>query len=436
MDNQYIVALEIGSSKTVGAVAEVAASGQLFIKAVETEQTINCVRYGCIQNVESTKATVNRIIAKLNNYVDGDIKSVYVGVAGRTIHSQNAEVKCNLNTEQAITDTIIKSIMTKACKETFPNYDTIDAVPRTFTIDNREIKDPVGSFGTHIVAHVSMILARPIITINLKRVINPSMVKGYITLPTAMADALLTEDERTLGCMLVDLGAETTTVSIYRKGALEYLNTIPLGGRNLSRDISALGIREEVAERIKKNIENPLKPTADPVTIDGIKSSDASNYILARTGEIIANITNQVSNAGLTLADVRTIVITGGGALLKGIDSLIAENTGLPVRITSSKPDGIVIRSAEESRLEKFGVYAILLAAAKLIGSDSCVYKQEFVTTPVSSFDPSTPTPAEPTNRKKEAEQKSRTPSFWERMKDRVVTIISEDKDADSDDNF
>ena len=121
MDNQYIVALEIGSSKIVGALAEVAASGQLFIRAVESEQTINCVRYGCIQNVESTKATVNHIIAKLNNHVDGDITSVYVGVAGRTLHSVSMDVKYNLASEQAITNAIINDIMKKACRESFPN---------------------------------------------------------------------------------------------------------------------------------------------------------------------------------------------------------------------------------------------------------------------------------------------------------------------------
>ena len=434
MDNQYIVALEIGSSKIVGALAEVAASGQLFIRAVESEQTINCVRYGCIQNVESTKATVNHIIAKLNNHVDGDITSVYVGVAGRTLHSVSMDVKYNLASEQAITNAIINDIMKKACRESFPNYDTIDAVPRSFTIDNREVKDPVGNFASHIVAHITMIVAKPIISINLKRVFSPNMLKGFITLPVALADAMLTEDERTLGCMLVDLGAETTTVSIYRKGALEYLNTIPLGGRNLSLDISALGIREEVAERIKKNIEHPLRPTADPVTIDGIKSSDAANYILARTGEIIANITNQVSNSGLTLSDVRTIVITGGGAMLKGIDTVIAENTGLPVRIISSKPDGINIRTANESRIENFGVYSIMLAAAKHIGNDSCVFKQSYVATPVQPTDTTVnKSPQDEKPPKKQPESGKNRMSWWERMKNRAVDIISEEKENEND---
>ena len=279
-----------------------------------------------------------------------------------------------------------------------------------------------------------MIVAKPIISINLKRVFSPNMLKGFITLPVALADAMLTEDERTLGCMLVDLGAETTTVSIYRKGALEYLNTIPLGGRNLSLDISALGIREEVAERIKKNIEHPLRPTADPVTIDGIKSSDAANYILARTGEIIANITNQVSNAGLTLSDVRTIVITGGGAMLKGIDTVIAENTGLPVRIISSKPDGINIRTANESRIENFGVYSIMLAAAKHIGNDSCVFKQSYVATPVQPTDTTVnKSPQDEKPPKKQPESGKNRMSWWERMKNRAVDIISEEKENEND---
>ena len=425
---QYIVAIEIGSSKTVGAVAEKRSNGQLAVVGIESEPTLNFVRHGCIQNVESTKASINRILLKLSNRIDGDISSVYVGVSGRSIHSMPTEVQHSLNTEQAITQTLLDNIKSDATRNSLNNYDTIDVIPRSYTIDKIEIRNPVGSFGTDIKARLNLIVAKPTILINLKRVFTQqTQIKGLITTAVAVADAVLTADERSLGCMLVDMGAETTTVSIYRNDALVYLVTIPLGGRNLTRDITALGIREENAEKIKRNLANPLKPAADPVTIDNIRSSDASNYILARTGEIIANITAQVSNAGMSLNDIHSIVLVGGGAMLKGLDQEISDSVNISsnsisVRIASSIPSQLTTATTIPNIVENIGVMALLIAGSKQIGYDSCVVKRVYTPAPpVQEADLQIVTERpkeEPTNQKK--------PSLLQRIKDRVVRALDE----------
>lgn len=433
---QYIVAIEIGSSKTVGAVAEKRSNGQLVVVGIESEPTLNFVRYGCIQNVESTKASINRILLKLSNRIDGDISSVYVGVSGRSIHSMPTEVQHSLNTEQAITQTLLDNIKSDATRNSLNNYDTIDVIPRSYTIDKIEIRNPVGSFGTDIKARLNLIVAKPTILINLKRVFTQqTQIKGLITTAVAVADAVLTADERSLGCMLVDMGAETTTVSIYRNDALVYLVTIPLGGRNLTRDITALGIREENAEKIKRNLANPLKPAADPVTIDNIRSSDASNYILARTGEIIANITAQVSNAGMSLNDIHSIVLVGGGAMLKGLDQEISDSVNISsnsisVRIASSIPSQLTTATTIPNIVENIGVMALLIAGSKQIGYDTCVVKRVYAPAP---------TVQEPdlqivTERPKEDPTNQKKPSLLQRIKDRVVRAL--DEGDNENDNF
>lgn len=433
---QYIVAIEIGSSKTVGAVAEKRSNGQLVVVGIESEPTLNFVRYGCIQNVESTKASINRILLKLSNRIDGDISSVYVGVSGRSIHSMPTEVQHSLNTEQAITQSLLDNIKSDATRNSLNNYDTIDVIPRSYTIDKIEIRNPVGSFGTDIKARLNLIVAKPSLLMNLKRAFNQqTQIKGLITTAVAVADAVLTADERSLGCMLVDMGAETTTVSIYRNDALVYLVTIPLGGRNLTRDITALGIREENAEKIKRNLANPLKPSADPVTIDNIRSSDASNYILARTGEIIANITAQVSNAGMSLNDIHSIVLVGGGAMLKGLDQEISDSVNISsnsisVRIASSIPSQLTTATTIPNIVENIGVMALLIAGSKQIGYDSCVVKRVYTPAPpVQEADLQIVTERpkeEPTNQKK--------PSLLQRIKDRVVRAL--DESDNENDNY
>ncbi len=430
-NSQYIVAIEISSSKTVGSIAEISTSGDIVIRGSETEQTINCVRYGCIQNVESTKATVNRILTKLKDYVDGDITSVYVGIAGRTLHSKQSEVTYKLHNEQVITDNIINNILEKTRQKGLEGYEVIDVVPRSFVNDKREVKNPVGSFGTEIKARLTTLAAKPNLVINLKRVFNQQMVKGFITAPLALANAVLTEDERNLGCILIDFGAETTTMMIYRHDALEYINTLPLGGRNLTRDITALGVREESAEKIKKNIAYPLKPDTDSVTIDGIKSNDAANYIAARNGEILANIIAQVDNAGIPHSELRSIVITGGGANLKGLDKELSINmSNLPVRKVSAVPSPIV---AAHDNIENIGIYSLLIEASKQIGLDSCVIKRTYTRPPVVEPEPVKTEPVA-TMPEERATQKGKK-NFFSKLKDRAINLISDDKDL-NDDSF
>lgn len=438
--SQYIVAIEIGSSKNVGAIAEKRSNGQLAVVGIESEPTLNFVRHGCIQNVESTKASINRILQKLGRLVDGDINSVYVGVSGRSIHSMPTEAQRSLNTEQAITQSLLESIKNDATRNSLTNYDTIDVIPRSYTIDKIEIRNPVGSFGTDIKARLNLIVAKPSILINLKRVFNQQIqIKGLITTAVAVADAVLTADERSLGCMLIDMGAETTTVSIYRNDTLVYLITIPLGGRNLTRDITALGIREENAEKIKRNIANPLKPSADPVTIDNIKSSDASNYILARTGEIIANITAQVNNAGLSLNDIHSIVLVGGGAMLKGIDQEISDSVNIStnsisVRIASSIPPSLSTTTAIANPIENIGVLALLIAGAKQIGADTCITRRTYVQPPVNIKDNDKDDDFVITPAAKEPVKKS--PSILQRLKERMIGMIDESNKDNDNDNY
>lgn len=444
---QYIAAIEIGSSKTVGAVAEKRADGQIYLLGIESEPTLNFVRYGCIKNVESTKASINRILLKLGNLIDGEIRSVYVGVSGRSLRSMPTEAQRSLSTEQTITQALIDNIKKDATRNTLTNYETIDVIPRTYYIDKAEIRNPVGYYGTDIVACLNLIVANQSILLNLKRVFNQQVqVKGLITTPVAVADAVLTAEERSLGCLLVDMGAETTTVSIYQNDALVYLITIPLGGRNLTRDITDLNIREENAEKIKRNLANPLKPTADPVTIDNVKSSDAANYILARTGEIIANITAQVSNAGLSLNDIHHIVLVGGGALLKGIDEKIKEavnfsSNNINVRIAKSMPSQLSTYTAVPNPVENMGVLSLIIEAAKRIGDDSCVIRRTYQPAPeinnAPDFTINEPTTTT-TNNTQEQERGNKKSLFGHlgRLKDKIIGIIDESNKDDENDIF
>ena len=372
---QYIVALEIGSSKIVGAIAEKSPSGYVQVNHLEVEKLINSVRHGCVQNVENTKGAINRVIKKLENRIGGTIDEVFVGLSGRSLHSEPTEVNHNLDATVPITDQVLERIISEAGKDPIQNYETIEVVPRTYYVDKNETKSPNGQYGSNINIKLNLIVAKPNLKLNLDRVMSGSTrVKEYMVTPLVVADEILEPSEKSLGCMLVDIGAETTTVSFYKDGSLVYLSTLPLGGRNITRDITTgLNILEDTAERVKKNISNPLDKKVEQITIDGVNSADAANYIVARTGEIIANIKQQILYADIKTVDLHNIVLIGGGAQLQGIARRLEDEIKLRVRM-GSYPRDLNILDHNINRNEYIQLFSLLSKAASTTPfNQSCV---------------------------------------------------------------
>ena len=429
--NQYIVALEIGSSKIVGAIAEKTSAGYLSVKHLQEERHLNSVRYGIVQNVENIKSSINRILKNLEGMVDGRITQVYMGVSGRSLHSIVSEVNRSVGSTEPITKELIDRIIHEATSTPIRNHDTIDIVPRTFYVDKVETINPVGQFGSSIKIRVNLIVAKPSLKLNLNRLMTFGIpVKDYIVTPLAVAEQILGESDRELGCMLVDMGAETTTVAIYRNKALIYLNTLPLGGRNLTRDVmTGLNVLEETAENVKKNINNPLDPNnVSNVVIEGLNAPEAANYISARTGEIIANINQQLANAGVSSDQIQSIVLIGGGAHLGGLQQKLAETIKIRVRM-GQNPPALNILNPEINRMEYIEVFSLLAKAADMIEEgETCIELNKY-------DDPTFDNPAlrqyvpqenevknEPVKTKK-PEKKNR----WKKWTDKLSSLMSED---------
>ncbi len=433
--NQYIVALEIGSSKIVGAIAEKTSAGYLSVKHLQEERHLNSVRYGIVQNVENIKSSVNRILKNLEGMVDGRITQVYMGVSGRSLHSSLSEVNRSVGSTEPITKDLIDRIIHDATSTPIRNHDTVDIVPRAYYVDKVETINPVGQFGSSIKIKVNLIVAKPSLKLNLNRLMTFGIpAKDYIVTPLAVAEQILSDSDRELGCMLVDMGAETTTVTIYKNNALIYLSTLPLGGRNLTRDVmNGLGVLEETAENVKKNINNPLDPTnVSSVTIEGVNSRDAANYISARTGEIIANINQQLADAGVSSSDIQSIVLIGGSAHLGGLQQKMEETIKIKVR-KGQNPMGLNILNPEINRMEYIEVFSLLAKAAEMIEpGETCVELNNYVDDGLTFDGPmpnkyEEPKPVQgPQTRTKKPDKKG---GFLKGLADRFARIMQEDEE-------
>ena len=436
--NQYIVALEIGSSKIVGAIAEKTSAGYLSVKHLQEERHLNSVRYGIVQNVENIKSSVNRILKNLEGMVDGRITQVYMGVSGRSLHSILSEVNRSVGNTEPITKDLIDRIIHDATSTPIRNYETVDIVPRAYYVDKVESPNPVGMFASSIKIKVNVIVAKPSLKLNLNRVMSFGVpVKDYIVTPLAVAEQILSESDRELGCMLVDMGAETTTVTIYKNKALIYLSTLPLGGRNLTRDVmSGKNVLEETAENVKKNINNPLDPAnVSNVVIEGVNSSEAANYISARTGEIIANINQQLAYAGISSNDIQSIVLIGGSAHIGGLQQKIEETIKVKVR-KGQNPMGLNILNPEINRMEYIEVFSLLAKAAEMIeDGETCIELQQYADGP--TFEGPRAPSSEYVDQKLQQPKKPKEPKkksgFFRNLGAQLNRLMSEDDATEED---
>ena len=439
MESQYIVALEIGSSKIVGAIAEKTSDGFLSVKHLQEERHLNSVRYGIVQNVENIKNSINRILKNLEGMIDGRITQVYMGVSGRSLHSIVSEVNRSVGTTEPITKELIDRIIHEASSTPIRNHDTVDIVPRAYYVDKVETPNPVGQFGSSIKIKVNLIVAKPTLKLNLNRSMTFGVpIKDYIVTPIAVAEQILSESDRELGCMLVDMGAETTTVAIYKKKALVYLNTLPLGGRNLTRDVMmGLSVLEETAENVKKNINNPLDPNnVSSVVIEGVSAPDAANYIAARTGEIIANVNQQLADAGVSSDEIQSIILIGGCAHLGGLTQKMSETIKVRVRM-GQNPAMLNVLIPEINRMEYIEVFSLLAKAAEMIeDGQTCVELNQYTNDPVFVGGPSRTyeqRQPEPERKATVKEKSKKSVSRWDKVRQTLNRLMSEDDTTDDD---
>lgn len=382
MNETYIAALEIGSFKITGAVGVYSSDeDNLKILAVEQEESGDSVRYGIINNPEEVAAKVNRIIDRLNAspaVAPRRVAALFVGLAGRSLHSVASDVKLIFPEETEITGDMLKRLRQDASAVALDsNQEILATVARSYQIDGMETASPKGAMGKTIAAVYDIIVGRSELKRNIQRALSertPVEIKGMIITPIAAADVVLSDEEKRLGCMLVDFGAETTSVSIYSKGNLCYYATLPLGGRNITRDLTTLPLLEEKAEEIKCESGRAVAlETSSKLNIDGVKYAEVSNLVVARAEEIVANVIEQISYAGLKEKDLPAgIICIGGGAQLLGILELLEYQSGLNARMGHLSPSKIQALEPRAKRHAYIQTAAILYAGA-LTGKGDCL---------------------------------------------------------------
>lgn len=334
----FIAAIELGSSKITGVAGKKNSDGSIQILAYAREESSSFIRKGVIYNLDKTAQSLTSIINKLEGMLNNSIAKVYVGMGGQSIRTVRNVVSRDLDAETIISQELIDSISDENLEIPLVDMDILDVAPQEYKIGNNLQADPVGVAGSHIEGRFLNIVARTSLKKNLERCFEQARIEiaDLKISPLVTADAVLTESERRSGCALIDFGADTTTISVYKNNILRFLTVLPLGGNSITRDITTLQMEEEEAERLKVTYgdaileEEESEESATCTLEDGgrtLELSKLNNIIEARTEEIIANVWNQLQISGYDDKLLAGIIFTGGGANLKHIDEVLRKRS-------------------------------------------------------------------------------------------------------------
>lgn len=439
-EERYIAAIEISSSKIIGAVGRTGGNGGLEVIDVEFERGVDAVRYGIIQNLEETSLRIGRIIEKLErkpSVAPRKISGVFVGLSGRSLRSIEVEASMTLPHYTEITDEMLRSLKTDAERtKVDSSLKVIDAIPRTYFVDKRETPNPKGTLGSSLKGVFDLIVCRPELEKNVIRTLCDKLdikIQGEVVTALACGHLILTPDEKRLGCMLVDMGAETTTVTIYTNAHLRYFVTIPLGGRNITRDLTSLSLLEERAEEMKKTSGNAIaSENRQSLNIGGIRQSDVSNLVVARSEEIVANIIEQLNYAGVSEKELPGgIIVIGGGSRLNGIMELLEKKSGMSVR-HGQLPQYVSLSDGKGAGREIAELVSILYAGATKSDAVCLELPPQRGEMPANGV-PNSPEEPRDIDRDNENDRRGDNPKgsgFWKKIGGKISTLFAPPDDS------
>ncbi|MCA9743969.1 MAG: cell division protein FtsA [Deferribacteres bacterium] len=355
MTNEYICALDIGTTKICALIAELDENSMLKIIGVGTAPS-DGLRRGVVINLEKTIQAIIKAREEAERMAGVEIEAVYAGIAGDHIRSVNGRGVVAVAGENHIISMEDKRRVIDAAKAVSLPFDReiIHILPQEFIVDDqRSITDPVGMSGVRLEAEVHIVTCAVTAAQNIWRSIEGAhmSVMDLVLEPLASSYSVLTPDEKDLGVCVLDIGGGTTDIAMFYEGCIRHTAIVSLGGRNVTNDI-AHGLRTpiESAEAIKVNFGSAVKYEKDEdklVEVPGVggrpprkvAKSLLVDIIQPRMEEILTLAHNEIKKSDYVHLMTAGAVLTGGAAMLPGTVELAEEIFEMPVKL--GVPSGI-----------------------------------------------------------------------------------------------
>ena len=348
-----VVGLDIGTTKVCAIIGEIVDNGIIDIVGVGQSPS-DGLRKGVVVNLESTVKSITKAIEEAELMSGTEVSSVYVGIAGGHIKGINSRgVIAVSRADKEITQPDVDRVIDAARAVSIPmDREVIHVLPQEFTVDDQDgIKDPVGMSGTRLEAEVHIVTGAVTSAQNIVRAVNRAgfEVNDIVLEPLASSFAVLTEDEKELGVVLVDIGGGTTDLALFVEGAIWQTEVLAIGGGNVTKDIS-VGLRTPIAEaeqiklkygcamtELVKADEEIEVPSVGGRKAKGLPRTVLAEIIQPRMEEIFLLLSREIKKTGYEDLVAGGVVLTGGASAMEGVQELAERILDMPVRIGSPK---------------------------------------------------------------------------------------------------
>jgi cell division protein FtsA len=346
---QYVAAIDIGTTKIVAIVGKKNENGKIEILGLSKAPSKG-VKRGVVLNIEETVNAIQTTVDDVQKRSGILFSEVFVGIAGQHIKSMKNR---GYIIRDAYDDEIKKEEVFRLIEDMHKIHidigeEIIHVIPQNFIVDNETgVKSPIGMCGRRLEANFHIVIGQVAAAKNIEKCIRKVnlTVKDMILEPLASSDAVLTDDEKEAGVVLVDIGGGTTDVAVYYDNIIRHTAVIPFGGNVVTKDIKeGCAILQRHAEQLKIQYGSALgdiAPEDKVVSIPGISGREPKEisfkslaYIIqSRMEEIIDAVNFEIQNSGYADKLAAGVVITGGGAMLKHLPQLMKFKTAMDVRI-------------------------------------------------------------------------------------------------------
>ncbi|OGD86123.1 cell division protein FtsA [Candidatus Curtissbacteria bacterium RBG_16_39_7] len=360
--DKVIVGIDIASSKFSTVIATISPEGAPNVLGVATVGSRG-IRKGQVVDIEDTVGAISECLEGSERMAGYSVGKAFVTVGGTHIQYQNSKgVVAVAEPQSEITQDDVRRVIEAARAISLPSSrEIIHVIPRYFVVDSQSgIKDPVGMTGVRLEVETHIISGAATSLRNIAKCVQEIGVdvEGLVFSGLASAEAVLSETEKELGVILVDLGGGTTDICLYIEGSLAYSSVLPVGAKNITNDL-AIGLRVslETAEKIKLVLSQKPKLAVQPeeeAVLKEEKEEDVLDIAALEVAEDIKKVSKKTLIEGIMKPRMKEIlnmvkidiqksgfggmtpaglVLTGGGAETTGISELARHELAMPVRI-------------------------------------------------------------------------------------------------------
>ncbi len=373
-ESRHIVALDVGSTKTCVLICEPQDDHVQFLGMGAAES--RGLRRGVIVNLDAAVGSIRRALEAAEAAAGVPVESAWIGVSGGHVRGVNSRGGISLGSRpREVQKEDVRRAVEAARSITLPeDREILHVLPQQFFLDGQDnIRDPIGMVGQKLETDVHLVTASIAATQNIVTAVNRAGVHVTDTVlePLASADACLTDDERELGCCLLDIGGGTTDLIVFTGGVVRYTAAIPVGGDHFTNDL-AVGLRTPLpeAERVKRERAVAWRPLLrEDVAIEIATVGDRPprtifarllwEIVEPRAQELLALVREELLRTGLESQISAGLVLTGGASKLAGLAELAENFFELPARV--AVPRGLEGMTEEVTQPEYATAIGLLL---------------------------------------------------------------------------